>query len=71
MVEPTREIPISSLIDPDNIRRLVKKTVDTYPLEWKVVHETLISGPTPTAALLDAILKYNAFLMIYPIIFNG
>ncbi len=71
MVEPTREIPISSLIDPDNIRRLVKKTVDTYPLEWKVVHETLISGPTPTAALLDAILKYNAFLMICPIIFNG
>jgi len=33
MVEPTREIPIASLIDPDNVRKLVKKTVDTYRLE--------------------------------------
>ena len=35
------EIQIDSLIKPQNIRKLLQKTVDTYPLEWKVVHEIL------------------------------
>jgi hypothetical protein len=35
------ELQIDELIRPQNIRKLVQKTVDTYPLDWKVVHEAL------------------------------
>ena len=36
-----REVNVNDLIKPPNIRKLIQKTVDTYPLEWKVVHEAL------------------------------
>jgi hypothetical protein len=36
-----REISVDQLIKPQNIRKLVQKTVDTYPLDWKVVHEAV------------------------------
>ena len=31
----------ASLTGPDNLRRLASRTIETYPIEWKVVHETL------------------------------
>lgn len=37
----TREVHVEELIKPANIRKLVQKTVDTYPLEWKVVQEAV------------------------------
>jgi len=37
----TREVQVEELIRPANIRKLVQKTVDTYPLEWKVVQEAV------------------------------
>ena len=36
-----RSIPVDDLIKPANVRKLIQKTVDTYPLAWKVVHEAL------------------------------
>lgn len=36
-----KEIDVDDLISPPNIRKLVQKTVDTYPLDWKVVHEAV------------------------------
>jgi len=36
-----KEISVDALIRPLNIRKLVQKTVDTYPLDWKVVHEAV------------------------------
>lgn len=36
-----KEINVDDLISPLNIRKLVQKTVDTYPLDWKVVHEAV------------------------------
>ena len=36
-----RELNLDDLIKPPNIRKLIQKTVDTYPLAWKVVHEAL------------------------------
>lgn len=37
----TRQVQVEELIRPANIRKLLQKTVDTYPLEWKVVQEAL------------------------------
>jgi hypothetical protein len=37
----TREVSVEELIRPPNIRKLIQKTVDTYPLEWKVVQEAV------------------------------
>ena len=33
--------PFDDLLDPDNLRKLATRTVETYPVEWRVVHETL------------------------------
>jgi len=35
------KVPIETLINADNIRKLATRTVETYPTEWKVVHEAL------------------------------
>jgi len=35
------KIPIETLMTADNIRKLAARTVETYPTEWKVVHEAL------------------------------
>lgn len=34
-------VSLESLINPDNYRKLANRTVETYPTEWKVVHEAL------------------------------
>lgn len=35
------ELNVDDLIRPQNIRKLIQRTVETYPLDWKVVHEAL------------------------------
>ena len=46
------KVPIENLINPDNVRKLATRTVETYPTEWKVVHEALQNAK-------DAVRKAN------------
>jgi hypothetical protein len=33
--------PFAELVDEENLRKLASRTVETYPVEWRVVHEAL------------------------------